>query len=159
VRISSQISELHESAAGSIETSAGAVLPPEVAARLFVQCSRPAPKITGIFWKPSPEHIARLEADFPQFYGRSVEVRSGQLDYYDRQYVGFFAPDGRRLIYANFFPTVIPSQELQAQDPVRWDQNRWKKEPMIICDGSARYFGIVFDPLTASFSEYETNGF
>ena len=142
------VPELRSAPVGILRAERGVILPIEVGAGLFAQCSRPSPKTNGRYWSPTPEDISKFETRFTEFY--SGRFRSRALDCYSRQYIGFYSPDGGRFIYANFFMTIIG----HTQDP-----DYWKKMPVIVCDGGSAYFGVVFDPRKDLIVEYELNGF
>ena len=117
---------------------------PVIAAQVLDTCSRPSPgrdegRVTG-YWAPSRKQIEALEAQLHQLEG---QVRSPQD--FDRQYVGIEA-EGRELIYVNAFRLPDGS----GIDPAR--------EAMRACDGGAMFWGAVFDPQTAAFSEFHANG-
>ena len=143
---------------GVLISDRGVVFEGAPAIHLFAQCSRPSPDASGGIWVPEAEIIEVLESRFPDFYQQATSIRHLSLEFYYRQYAGFI-DHGRKLVYASFFPWFTPSKEMQAEDPVRWDPERWKKEPVIICDGGGRFFGVVFDPESKTFEDFEMNGF
>lgn len=117
---------------------------PMVAAQVLDTCSRPSPghdagRVTG-YWAPSRQQVEQLEAQLGQLEGR---VSSPQDS--DRQYVGIEA-DGRELIYVNAF-TLADGSDI---DPAR--------EAIRVCDGGATFWGAVFDPRSATFSELQVDG-
>lgn len=61
-----------------------------------------------------------------------------------RQYVGMYRA-GRRVIYANGF----------AADPA--PRLPWRTEVLVVCDGGPTNFGVVFDPATGEFSDFQGN--
>jgi hypothetical protein len=144
--------------AGTLSPESGTVLPDAAAPQLFKQCSRPAPAFSGALWQPTADDLARFESAFPAYYAQQLPDPR-PLTRYRRQYAGFVSAQGKKLIYANFFPLQIPAKEDQARDPVRYDPDLWKKEAYIACDGGFTYFGAVFDPATGLCSDLEGNGF
>ena len=118
-------------------------------------CSRADPPKFQDTWQPSEEEIQELEQQLPRLQqiksslccgpGRNVE---NVLDYY-RQYLGIVVK-GRKVIYINALS--IRYARRYAQD------DRWRREPIIVCDGGAWFWGAIYDPETKEFSRLAFNG-
>jgi len=63
---------------------------------------------------------------------------------YARQYVSFQV-EGKRKIYGNFFPASLA-------------RSHPKGQAVVICDGGASFWGIVYDPGSKKFEQLEMNG-
>ena len=124
-------------------------------ADLLFQGSRPSPKpyVTG-YWKPEVKEIEELEEKLLEF----PEIKSSNSKYvqkfttendrppagaYRRQYVGIIM-NTKKLIYANFLPRDNSHEDIN--------------QVLMVFDGGASYWGIVYDPETKSFSDIEFNG-
>ena len=132
----------------------GIVLVGDEAQGALLPCSRVGPANIGVdgTWVPTWTDIHHLEQGVGGFLATfGDDAPSQPLDQYRRQYVGFVR-DGRRLIYASFFPR---------DECIGYPEGRycWQLRPITVCDGGDRYFGVEFDPKARSFSEYSTNGF
>jgi hypothetical protein len=81
-----------------------------------------------------------------------LRARKGQLvppsQQFRRQYIGF-TRNGERLIYANFSP--IHADELGSKWPIL-------ERPVVVCDGGAGFWGVVYDPKIERFEEPQFNG-
>jgi len=141
--------------AHSEEVGNFALLDARHAAAVLKQCSRPTPEpLTGT-WQPSDADIKALEANLP----RVQQLRSKQccnpqarvkdLKNYYRQYVGVVIGN-RKLIYINAF--AVPLIDITDR------KDRWRREPMLTCDGGSAFWGAVYDPRTKEFSELAFNG-
>ncbi len=123
------------------------ILPVNAGESLLRQCSRGTPANVSQFWNPSPEQIRKLESLLPQ-YVRSGSERNPNIPHnveYHRQYVGIVV-DGKRLIYGNFYPASVSDL---------FDE---KSMPVVVCDGSASFWGIVFEPDSSAFLDLQVNG-
>jgi hypothetical protein len=111
------------------------------------QCSRETPTIEG-GWNPSEADVRLLERHLPALLDLtssaccSPGARIAELDASHRQYVGVVVR-GRRMIYVNAFP-VAHREEAHA--------------PVVVCDGGTAFWGALFDPETATFSDLAFNG-
>lgn len=117
---------------------------PVIVAQVLDTCSRPSPgqtpgRVTG-YWAPSRQQVEQLEAALP-----ALEPRVPQVTDFNRQYVGIEL-EGRKVIYLNAFRLPDHSNV----DPSR--------EAIRVCDGGSTFWGAVFDPATAQFSELQFNG-
>jgi hypothetical protein len=123
------------------------VLPVNAGQSLLRQCSRETPANVSQFWNPSSEQIQKLEFLLPKYVrdgaGRKPSIKDG-LEYH-RQYVGIVV-NGKRLIYGNFYPASVSDY---------FDE---KSTPVIVCDGGASYWGIVFEPESSVFLDLQING-
>jgi uncharacterized protein len=121
------------------------ILPVTLGKALLQQCSRNTPGAVTTFWQPSESDIVTLEDSLVLFL-EGLKKRTSQRPppgEYDRQYIGVISK-GARLIYGSFYSRGFG-------DP-------GTSKPMIICDGGASLWGIVFDPKTDTFSNLEFNG-
>lgn len=130
-----------------IGSSSYTVLDAALAEATVNQCSRVNPAIEGS-WNPSESDIGLLERHLPDLLELpstaccNPGARLSALDAYHRQYVGVLV-GGRRLIYVNAFPVA------HAEDT---------RVPFEVCDGGASFWGVLFDPETAAFSDLAFNG-
>ncbi|HMG48758.1 MAG TPA: hypothetical protein VK614_15025 [Allosphingosinicella sp.] len=144
---------------------AGAALPPDAAvlpgstvATMLRQCSRSAPTAGEATWQPGADDIAALEAALPPILLSRREIRvehySSEPEWarfpqgWQRQYVGIVR-GGRRYVYGNFY-----SRELSAQAA----GDRWRHEPVLICDGGPYFFGAEYDVEARRFTHLAFNG-
>jgi hypothetical protein len=123
------------------------ILPVSAGQSLLRQCSRSSPSNVSQFWSPSLEQIQRLEHDLPMYVrpgdGRKPVI--ADTVQYHRQYVGIVV-NGKRLIYGNFYPTSVSDY---------FDE---KSTPVVVCDGGASFWGIVFEPESSVFLDLQING-
>lgn len=126
------------------------VLPGSAVATIFQQCSRGAPAPGEASWQPGEDEIAALEAALPAALAARPEGReladapNGWL----RQYVGIVR-GGRRFVYGNFFPRSVTHYG---------DAGRWRREPVMVCDGGPAFFGIEYDVENGTFTQLGFNG-
>jgi hypothetical protein len=73
----------------------------------------------------------------------SAPTREKDPRQYYRQYVGVVVA-GRKLIYVNGICEKPPSY--------------WRRALVDVCDGGACYWGVLYDPSTGEFSQFEMNG-
>ncbi len=125
------------SPAGAALPAEATILPGSMARSLLGQCSRSTPPLGESAWQPGEAEILALEAALPAAL-RAQSPRSGGADLaraphgWRRQYVGIVR-DGRRFVYGSFFPT---------DSSRHGDPDRWRREPMIVCDGGPAFFGV-----------------
>jgi hypothetical protein len=123
------------------------VLDASLADEAVQQCSRTAPTIEGS-WTPSESDVLLLERHLPDLLDVTSTgcclsgIRLTDLGRHHRHYVGVIV-EGRRLIYINAFPKGTTN------DPV---------VPLFACDGGTSFWGVLFDPETATFSDLAFNG-
>jgi hypothetical protein len=126
------------------------VLDGKMARPLLRQCSRDAPRAGERTWQPDAAQIAQLEAALPealkaaQARKAAYRKRANRLSFqvgldwsktpsgWRRQYVGLVRA-GHRLIYGNYFRSDLG------------DEQHWRTEPVIACDGGALFFGVEYD--------------
>ena len=123
------------------------ILPASAGQSLLRQCSRGTPANVSQFWNPSPEQIQKLESLLPQYLRQGTDRNAsipGNVEYH-RQYIGIVV-DGKRLIYGNFYPASISDI---------FDE---KSTPVIVCDGGASFWGVVFEPESSMFIDLQVNG-
>jgi hypothetical protein len=122
------------------------ILPVNAGQSLLRQCSRGTPNVSQ-FWNPSPEQIQKLESLLPQYVRRGTDRNPNIPDNveYHRQYVGIVV-NGKRLIYGNFYPASVSDV---------FDE---KSTPVVVCDGGASFWGIVFEPESSVFLDLQVNG-
>ena len=127
------------------------------ATKLMAQCSRPTPTIDRS-WNPTPLDVAALESRLDSISHLTVEgccIVGARIDKPRqtlRQYVGVIV-NGRRFIYLNAFP------EAEFDDwPSQMPKPDWRMTPYIVCDGGTSYWGVLYDPVTGTFSVLATNG-
>ena len=114
----------------------------------FEQCSRSAPQPEGPVWLPSQAEIAQLESDLLQFYADnpwSFDSATAPPPAFRGHYVGF-ARGYSRYIYASYVP-----EDVFAGFPD-------DAAGVLVCDGGADFWGIVYEPATRTFGELEFNG-
>ena len=141
-------------------TPAGAALPadavvlPETMARsLLGQCSRQSPEVGEATWQPAEADILALEAALPAAL-RAQPPRAGGEDLarvpqgWRRQYVGIVRA-GRRFVYGNFVPIDATSHG---------EPDRWRREPIIVCDGGPAFFGVEYDVQGRGITHLAYNG-
>jgi hypothetical protein len=117
----------------------------------FQQCSREAPETNGMYWLPTATDIENLERRL--LLTLDLRNKNGQLgpsasQKFRRQYIGF-TRNGKRLIYANF-------SRIDESEP--WPKWPVLERPVVMCDGGASFWGIVYDPKTGRFEEPQFNG-
>ncbi len=115
------------------------------------QCSREHPtNVTG-FWNISPEQIKVLEKNYKKLL--AVRIHDGfgntrvyNLSKYVYQYMGLTI-DGEKYIYINASGGFIGG-----------DKNNWKENPVVVCDGGAGYWGVLFNLNKLKFSQLAFDG-
>src|SRR5258706_12136982 len=115
-----------------------------------VQCSRLEPPRFEATWKPTQSDINALEDNWSRLRQlKSDGGRVGEIREYYRQYVGIVVTK-RKLIYINAFKSSILDRTGR--------RDRWRREPLLACDGGDAFWGVIFDPKTKGFSELKFNG-
>ncbi len=135
---------------GNRAASNRVIFPATDAAELLKQCSRNAPAMGEKAWQPTDADIDALEAALPRALAASPQARkvdfSGLLERWQRQYAGI-SRAGRRYVYGNYFPVDKTN-----------DWADWRKAPMMVCDGGARFFGVEFDVSARRITRIDFNG-
>jgi hypothetical protein len=108
------------------------------------QCSRNTPARVIGTWDITPAIATQLESDLSKMSNQAPGI--SHINGYERQYVGLVLEGNRRVIYINAFPLDLPG-DLE-----------WRKEPIVVCDGGANFWGATYDPQTHQFSQFEFNG-
>ncbi len=123
------------------------ILPVSKGEALLKQCSRTTPQKVSGYWQPSATQISKLETLLPQFLQKAAKTGIHAPDKlaFHRQYVGIVVGN-KRLIYGNFY-------NMEASD-----MNQ-ASEPIVVCDGGAAFWGIVFSPEDGVFSDLRVNGY
>jgi hypothetical protein len=126
-------------------------------------------------WTPSPSEIAMLESHLrealergavrPDAIDRSTEGNPQQRDYvarelrlildhlaeFRRQYVGIITSDGAKRILVNCFPGQPPGGD----DSFAY----WRQRFVSVDDGGFWYWRIQYDMATATYVEFDSNGY
>ncbi|MET0361951.1 MAG: hypothetical protein ABW048_09405, partial [Sphingobium sp.] len=96
-----------------------------------------------------PADIVRLETALPAALHRSRALAGDPavagLAGWRRQYVGIVRK-GRHYLYGNFFPAQAGGS------------GEWRLEPVVVCDGGARFFGVEMDVKTGKITHLAFNG-
>ncbi len=107
-----------------------------------------ADRITGQ-WAPTPDEVKAMEAGLPAylesagedaFWGEHVWEK---LDLYRRQYGGVLIDD-QPVIYTFFFRTNMDLD--------------WQQQWILVDDGGASFFGVLYDVSTGEFLDLSVNG-
>ena len=117
------------------------VLPIEAVDPMLRQCSRATPQPGEGRWQPEAADIIAFERALPAALAerrRTAETPDWANDRggWRRQYVGYWR-GGRRFIYGNFYPRGVSDGEP--------GNERWHREPIVICDGGPAFFGAEYD--------------
>jgi len=152
----------------------GSVLDGSEARLVLNQCSHYAPSEATATWRPDSSQLAEIERRLPEFIQGQADRPPGDFREYYRQYVGVVV-DGHQLIYINGFPKDSvaenvavferfkrehPSVNLTSKDFP--DSMRtidgWRHAAVVVCDGGAAYWGVIYEPATRRFTSYSPNG-
>jgi hypothetical protein len=131
----------------SAQRKKSALLPESEAPKLMEQCSRPPPPEFSETWKPAESDLKEMEAKLSQIKELRINGGAEQIhnpEEYYMQYVGIVAK-GRKLIYINAFFVDL-------------ENDQWKTEALIFCDGGNSIWGVVYDTKTGKFCELYING-
>ena len=111
------------------------------------QCSRGAPEIED-GWDLSDADAQAVERRLHELVTDTGSEPRPDFASSVRQYVGAVV-DGRRVIYINAFPASM----------MDYDDDFDLSQVVMVCDGGADFWGVVFDPETGQFSDLDFNGF
>jgi len=159
-------------AAGTLDPADGTVFYGKHAFELLGMCSRDTPQGVQGAWDPMPEQITALERALPQALADHIATHprtrqalnnlvTAYADHdfvgYDRQYSGLLI-GGRRLIYVNAFPHE--ERDFDGSDMMdMWRQGPdWRHHAMTVCDGGQKWFGVLYDPQTGRFEDFQFSG-
>ena len=121
-------------------------------------CSRDVPGHVSSGWDPTPTQVAQAEARLPGFVVKNRDkTRDRQppkpFDQYVRQYLGVVIDD-ETFIYVNLFPRdIVESRARFGKEP-----DDWRSTFVVVCDGGASFWGVLFDPRTLRFFSPRFNG-
>ena len=125
------------------------LIDPALGERATTTCSRSGPENPTQFFTPSAREVTAIEsaamrllrdnrAEYEALLSQASTSGEGGVtpfdwpedpSLYDRQYIGYYE-DGRRMIYGSYFPTGFRLEP---------------GEPVVLCDGGFRFFGVEFD--------------
>ncbi len=125
------------------------LIDPSVGERATTTCSRAGPENPTDYFTPSAREVTAIESAAmrllrdnrteyealltPDALGSDQGATPFDWPYnpslYDRQYVGYHE-NGRRMIYGSYFPAGIGPRP---------------DEPVVLCDGGFRFFGVEYD--------------
>lgn len=159
-------------AAGRLDPADGTVFYGKHAFELLGSCSRDSPGGVQGAWDPTVDQIAELERRLPQALADHIATRPrtrqalnnlvtayADKDFvgYDRQYGGLLV-DGQKLIYVNAFPHQwldFDGSDMTAM----WKQTPdWRHRMVTLCDGGHTFFGVLYDPVTGRFQDFQFSG-
>ena len=122
--------------------------------RLLRQCSRLTPKNTSDFWTPTEKEIQLLEEKFKRVLKLKTfnKQRISNLNKFAFQYLGVTI-DGKRFIYVNAFCIGDKNDDSKFQM-----HEKWKTDPIVMCDGGDCYWGVLFDLDKLKFKDLAING-
>jgi hypothetical protein len=153
-------------------SASGTVLTGMPAWRALEQCTRSHPDTPDSLWTPAQVEITKLERGIGTVLERMLEsvrrdapkgVEAVATDYF-RQYVGVII-GGRRLIYVNgfhrsFLEVMGNATRLTSRDttlPASTYRFDWLHAAVVVCDGGAGFFGVLYDPRRDRFFEFHFN--
>jgi hypothetical protein len=124
------------------------LLPPSQANAVTRLCSRNAAAKVDRGWQVTTKDADAIEdalAKDSYLRGKLTSAPTKENDprQYYRQYVGVVV-GGRKLIYVNGI-CVKPSSD-------------WTRKLEDFCDGGACFWGVLYDPASGEFSQFEMNG-
>jgi hypothetical protein len=121
------------------------VLPVALASSLLSQCSRPTPEGATNFFEPTQAELDELETRLPAYLDSGVSGEFPPRMQYHRQYIGF-VKGGARYVYGSFY--FGGEQILEGE----------RTRAIVVCDGGATFWGIVYSIDRGEFSELSFNG-
>jgi len=106
----------------------------------------------GGYWSPSAKDIELLEAGLVEYlqnnglpevgFSDPVPVEDALPDYY-RQYFGYIAPDGSRVIFGNYFCDAVEN---------------WQKQWVLVLDGGTCFFELEYNLDTGTHFNLSVHG-
>jgi hypothetical protein len=149
----------------SFPSATGAVLAIQNGESTLNQCTRSVPQRVRGFWLPDSATIDSLEARLAPVLStalrgaapRGIEP-STAADFY-RQYIGLVHSGGKRTVYVNgFHRQYVAARFHRAERTVSGDTLGWRTEPISVCDGGSRFFGVEYDPRSKQLGRIRFNG-
>lgn len=123
------------------------------AAETFKQCSRPTPEGAAGFWLPTASQIRAIEPAIPAL-GRMAPPNlplPGSAIRFTRQYIGF-TRNQEKLIYVNVVVDDWAVDEHSVEQHLEHAVKAMLPErPVMLCDGGAFAWGVVYHPARNSF--------
>jgi hypothetical protein len=130
------------------------------AAEAFRQCSREAPQAIDGFWMPTASQIRAIDPAIPAL-GRQAPATyplPGSDILFTRQYIGF-TRNQEKLIYVNVVVDDWSVDDHSAEDHlVHAFEAMLPERPLMLCDGGAFAWGVVYDPVRQRFEAPVFNG-
>jgi hypothetical protein len=139
----------------SFEPKYSTILNADKGERLLRQCSRSIPKKISSYWTPNEVDIRTLEKHFLKVKNVTATdccLVNGSIQTLDNsafQYVGVTIKK-KKYIYINAF--YADFNELKSL------HDKWKTEPVVVCDGGDSYWGVLFDLDSLKFRDLAING-
>ncbi|NVN95768.1 MAG: hypothetical protein HXX18_10850 [Bacteroidetes bacterium] len=119
------------------------VISKEKGKQMLNQCSRATPRKVKKFFNLTQNEIQKLDTCFLNYFKKEY------LEMYAFQYIGLIIK-GKKYININAFAID--------NDIINNSNNKWKTEPVDVCDGGGAFWGILFNIENCSFSQYGSNG-
>jgi hypothetical protein len=128
-----------------------AILKSDKGKELMNQCTRCTPKDISMFWDLTQSDLENLEINFKKVLKLKSSFCSesypnefvSKLDEFLFQYLGVFI-NSKKFIYVNAFVA-------------RDTKDRWRTEPVNVCDGGYGFWGVLYDLENFEFSKLEIN--
>ncbi len=154
------------------------VLEGRYAQLLSQPCSRANPPKFQDTWQPSEGEIKELEERLSLLQQLKSSLcchlggRVKNVHAYYRQYLGLVV-NGRKLIYINALEirslsedqskAEILCREFRAHHSdclggLNHASDRWRQQPITVCDGGDSFWGAIYNPQTKNFSDLAFNG-
>ena len=132
------------------EREGSAPIRPNEVLRLFKQCSRSTPQFDGTPKRASPQDIEKLERALPEFIKQQqgAGLRAPKADQAYRGQYAEFKRNGVVYIYGAYFPATYGVEVGLKPDGTA----------VVVCDGGASFWGVVYEPGAARFTQLEING-
>lgn len=138
-------------AQNSFSPEYSAILDSSKGAALMEQCTRCTPRGITNFWNITESDKVKIEVNFKKIlHLKSSDCSTTYpndslqtVEHYLYQYIGVNIA-GRKLVYINAFV-------------LRDTKDRWKTEPVNVCDGGKGFWGALFDIESLEFSQLSFN--